>query len=167
MKIVNKYETYKQNYGEMTENKSPSLTNKTRAAQTEIKNIVEQYGMEGLVAKWEASEPFYADMTEAVTVENALELRQMANDYFENLPARARKVFGDNPDLFYEKYKQGDFDGFIKTGVLTEEMADYYTSKLRKRENNGQVEKNNQNTTNNTEASTSINKIDTATSGNS
>lgn len=149
MKMIDKYSTYTSHYGGMSENKEESLTNKTRAQQTEVKNIVQMYGMDDLINKWNASEPFYADMTEAVTVNNALELRQKANEYFENLPARARKIFGDNPDLFYEKYSRGDFEGFVENGIMTDEMVDYYTKKIKETKGYYNYEQSNKEVSNN------------------
>lgn len=134
MKMVDKYSLYNQDEERISRLKKNDLvTNQDRAAQTEVKQIVNTYGMDSLTTKWEAAEPFYCDMQEAVTLENALKLKEEANEYFANMPARARKVFGDNPDIFYQKFMQGEFEDFIKTGALNEELELHYISKLNRR----------------------------------
>lgn len=160
MQIIDKYKIYTNEYSEPTENNEESATNKTRAQEIEIKNIVQMYGMESLIAKWQASEPFYTDMRDVVTTQNALELRQAANEYFENLPARARKIFGDNPDIFYEKFRNGEFEGFIENGILTEELQDHYGRIIQQqRRNYGKVQENISNTGTNSEVNTTITEI--------
>lgn len=121
VKLVNKYEQYKQHEG--TYQKGESKTDKSQAQDTEIYNCIEKYGIQSLMRQSQAKEPMYLDNTQNMTLDEAVRTRYQMDEYFKQMPARARKVFGDNPDVFYEKYKRGEYDNFLETGALTQEQV--------------------------------------------
>lgn len=157
IKLKNKYACYRKRDDEGTFFKEESKTDRSQAEDSQIKSCIEKYGMAGLLAQAKAKEPIYCDMTKAVTIENALSIRKEVNDYFANMPAKARKQFGDNPELFYEKYKRGEFKDFIEVGAMTDELADYYTKELRKQ---GAINEKERNVNNYNTSNTNVNKID-------
>lgn len=115
------YETIGRKNG--TYHYEPSKTDKTQAADAEIYKCIEKYGVQSLMRQTIAKEQLYLDNTNAqMTLADAMRQREQMEEYFANLPARARKVFGDNPDTFIERYKAGKFDKFLATGTFTEEQ---------------------------------------------
>lgn len=123
IKLINKYENYTTKLG-TKQNNTISKCCKEDAEDTDIYKCIEKYGMGQIVKQTQAMEPMYLDMTEMPkTIAESVALQNKCEEYFNNLPARVRKVFEDNKDVFYQKYIKGDYADFITTGVLTNEMV--------------------------------------------
>ena len=122
IKLKTKYDEYKQRIG--TKNQGISKCNKEDAEDTNIYKCIEKYGMGMILQQTQAMEPMYLDMTTMPkTIAEAVEMQNQCEEYFNSMPARARKVFNDNKDVFYQKYIKGEFADFITTGALTDEMV--------------------------------------------
>lgn len=101
-----------------------SMTNQSQTAETDIYACLNKYGITSLVNQTKAKEFLYLDNTNAnMTLDEAVRMRSQLNEYFSQQPARVRKVFGDNVDVFIEKYKAKQFDEFLQTGVLNDELV--------------------------------------------
>ncbi len=121
MELVNKYENYKQRKG--TENVGISKCHKEDAEEVNIYNCIEKYGMGQILNQTMAQQPLYLDNTNTPkTIQEAVEMQKQCEEYFLQLPARVRKVFDDNKDIFYQKYIKGEYADFLTTGVVTEDM---------------------------------------------
>ncbi len=121
-KLKTKYDEYKTRLG--TKNVGESKCCKEDAEDTDIYKCIEKYGMGQIVKQTQAMEPMYLDMTAMPkTIDEAVALQNECEEYFNSMPARARKIFNDNKDIFYQKYIKGDFADFITTGALTEDMV--------------------------------------------
>ena len=104
-----------------------SATDKSQAESTDIYKCIEKYGIDALARKTMAEEYMFLDNTDPwinMDMKTAINQKKQMKDYFEKLPARARKVFGDNLEVFTEKYRNGDFNDFAKTGVLNQEQIE-------------------------------------------
>lgn len=131
--FVNKYENYKERKG--TVNKQESVCDKSKAVDVDIYACIEKYGITSLARQTQANEYLYEDITnKPKDLHEALEMRKRLNEYFENQPARVRKQFGDNADIFIEKFQRGDFNDMIKTGVLSNELANRYLEEMKTNE---------------------------------
>lgn len=106
--------------------KGNSKTRADQAEDTDIYRVLEKYTNSGIVPKLKNVEPMYIDTTLIPnSLQETLQLRQNMEDYFKNMTAQSRKRFGDNFEEFYEDYKNGNWDRFKDTGVLTEaQMAE-------------------------------------------
>ncbi len=122
MKFVNKYENYKQREG--TINEEISLCKKDEAQEVDIYKCLEKYGMGQLINQTMAMQPIYIDNTNMPkTLQESVQMQKDFDEYFKNLPARVRKVFDDNKDVFYQKYMRGDYTDYLTTGVMTQDMV--------------------------------------------
>lgn len=120
VKLVNKYDTYIQKEG--IYGIGESMTDKSQAEESDIYKCIEKYGIATMMRQSMAKEPLYLDNTTKMDLADAVRMRETMDEYFAQLPARVRKTFGDNSEIFYQKYKAGDFNDFLNTGVLTEEQ---------------------------------------------
>ena len=125
MKITlkTKYDQYGAKEGVWQEGES--MTDTSQAEDSEIYSCIEKYGIQSLMRQSKANEEYlnYRDNREDMTLDEAVRYKEEMGEYFKQMPARARKVFGDNPDIFYEKYKRGEFDQLMETGAMTPEQA--------------------------------------------
>lgn len=116
MKVLRKkFECYRPTKG--TYEKGESLTNQSSAEETDIYRCIAKYGATQLINKTMASEFLYLDNTNRnLTLDEAIRQREQLTDYFLNqMPARARKIFGDSPEQFVEKFKAGELDNSTDT----------------------------------------------------
>jgi len=105
---------------EGTKIKGESMTNQSALEDTEIYTIIEKYAC-GIIPKTKNEQPMYIDTTVFPTsVNEALEIRGQMEEYFEQMPALARKRFGDNFNSFYEDYRAGNYKKFLEVGALTQ-----------------------------------------------
>lgn len=133
-KIRNKFEDYKATKGKVFT--KPSLTDESQAAEADIYHCLEKYGMQTLINQTMAKEPLYLDLTnKPKDLAEAVRLRNEMDEYFKELPAKARKVFGDSTEVFYQKYKNGEFNQFAQTGVFTNEQIEALTSQYQTEQN--------------------------------
>lgn len=145
MELVNKYENYKQRKG--TKNVGISKCCKEDAEEVNIYKCIEKYGMGQILNQTMAQHPLYLDNTNTPkTIQEAVEMQKQCEEYFLQLPARVRKVFDDNKDVFYQKYIKGEYADFLTTGVVTEDMINELTINKGDFENeNAQMDKNSAN----------------------
>lgn len=121
-KLKKKFDEMKTRKGTVA--KGDSLTDVSQQEECDIYACLKKYGITTLVNKTMAEDYLYTDNTNRfMTLDDAVRARKEMEDYFKQQPARVRKVFGDNPDVFIEKYNAGQFDDFLKTGVLSQEMV--------------------------------------------
>lgn len=122
IKLKNKYAEYKEREG--TKTVGDSMTDQSQQEECDIYSCLKKYGITTLVNKTQAQEFMYLDNTNRnLTLDEAVRQRNQMNEYFKQQPARVRKIFGDNVDNFIEKYKAGQFDEMLQTGILNEEMV--------------------------------------------
>ena len=157
IKIKNKFEEMKPRKG--TVQKGESMTDQSQAADADIYECLKKYGISTLVNKTQATEFLYLDNTNRnMTLDEAVRMRKDMEEYFKQQPARVRKTFGDSVDMFIEKYKNHEFDEFLSTGVLNDELV----AKLTEKETTTN-EKLEENTTSVESVPTDINKGNTGT----
>lgn len=122
-KLKNKFQEYKTREG--TKALGESMTDQSQREECDIYTCLKKYGISTLVNKTKATEFLYLDNTNRnMTLDEAVRVRKDMEEYFKQQPARVRKVFGDNVDIFIEKYKQGEFTDFLTTGVLNDELVE-------------------------------------------
>lgn len=122
-KLKNKFNEYKTREG--TKALGESMTDQSQREECDIYTCLKKYGISTLVNKTKATEFLYLDNTNRnMSLDEAVRMRRDMEDYFKQQPARVRKQFNDNVDMFIEKYKKGDFTDFIATGVLNEELVE-------------------------------------------
>lgn len=135
-KLKNKFNEYKTREG--TKALGESMTDQSQREECDIYTCLKKYGISTLVNKTMASEFMYLDNTNRnMTLDEAVRVRKDMEEYFKQQPARVRKVFGDEVDMFIEKYKAGEFNEFLETGVLNEELVNQL-----KGDNNEQMAEN-------------------------
>lgn len=119
--LKKKFENYQPKQGTIHE--GVSKCQKSDAEETNIYKCIEKYGMGQILQQTQASQPMYLDnRLTPKTLDETLKLQEECYKYFEQMPARARKVFEDNKEIFYQKYIRGEFADFLTTGALDEEM---------------------------------------------
>ena len=132
VKLKNKWECYKETEG--TTNKmvdSADKANQERLEETDIKIMIEKYGILPFELLNQAKENLYLDFRgENMTINERLKLKEQVDDYFEQLPANVRKNYDDDKQLFYEQIVTGEFEQLIKDNVFTQEQADNYASTI-------------------------------------
>lgn len=105
--------------------KEKSITDASQAIDVDVYACIEKYGIDSLSRQYKAKEQMFLDVSRTfnLTVDEAVEQQNQMMEYFDTMPARARKIFGDNPDIFIQKYRKGDFNDFIETGALGEDQV--------------------------------------------
>lgn len=153
-KLKNKFKEYKTREG--TKALGESMTDQSQREECDIYTCLKKYGITTLVNKTQATEFLYLDNTNRdMTLDEAVRMRKDLEEYFKQQPARVRKVFGDNVNIFIEKYQKGDFNDFLTTGVLNDELVNQL-----KGGNNDKMEEN---TTGTESVPTDSDKRDTGT----
>lgn len=108
----------------------PSLTDQSQAEDVDIYQCLKKYGITTLVNKTQATELLYGNYKDPnFTLDEAVRARNELEEYFIQQPARVRKMFGDNVDMFIEKYKMGQFDEMLEAGIVNEEIIKAYQEK--------------------------------------
>lgn len=132
VKLKNKWECYKETEG--TTNKmidSADKANQERLEETDIKIMIEKYGILPFELLNQAKENLYLDFRgDSMTLNEKLKLKEQVDDYFEQLPANVRKNYNDNKQLFYEQIITGEFEQLIKDNVFTQEQAENYKNTI-------------------------------------
>lgn len=126
-----KFKTYYDVIGEKegTTFTDESLTNQDSEKETNINCMLQKYGMSELVRRTTAKEELaqYVDLSnvaEIKTLDEVIKMRNQMTEYYKQLPSFLRKKFGDNEDIFIEKFEKGEFDDFINGEIITKEIAD-------------------------------------------
>lgn len=134
VKLKRKFECFKEKEG--TTNKmidDEDKANQSRAEETDIKLMFEKYGIMTYAMLDKAKENLYLDMRgENLTLNERLKQKQEIDEYFETLPAKVRKNYKDNKQLFYEQIMSGDYSQLIEDNILTQEQAKNYSTIINK-----------------------------------
>lgn len=127
-KLLKKYDLYKEKEGTRHQMIDESdKANQARAEETDIRLMIQKYGIMPFEMMNQAKENLYLDMRgESMTINEKLKMKQQVDDYFNQLPANVRKNYADNKELFYEQIITGEFEQLIKDNVFTEQQANNY-----------------------------------------
>lgn len=111
--------------------------NQERALECDIKAVIEKYGIMPIELLNRAKEPLFIDNLDIEgNLNEKIQERNKIDDYFDTLPAKVRKEFQDNKNVFYSSIITGQYDKLIDNGVLernqTEELELKRTEKSRK-----------------------------------
>lgn len=128
MKFKTRFTTVGEKEG--TKFTEPSLTDQSQSEDVDIYQCLKKYGITTLVNKTQATELLYGDYKDPnFTLDEAVRARNELEEYFVQQPARVRKMFGDNVDMFIEKYKMGQFNEMLEAGIVNEEIIKAYQEK--------------------------------------
>lgn len=125
VKLKNKYECYCETEG--TYNKmidEADKANQERAEECDLRIMIEKYGIMPFELLNQAKENLYLDMRgESMTINEKLKMKEQVDDYFEQLPAKIRKNYKDNKNLFYEQIITGEFEQMLSDGIFNEQQV--------------------------------------------
>lgn len=76
---------------------SEMITKQSSKNECDIHNILKQYQKTGMIAHIASREPYYADLPNAMDYQEAIELVRTAQESFEDLPAKVRERFDNDP----------------------------------------------------------------------
>lgn len=97
--------------------------NQTRADETDIKLVIEKYGILPLEMLNKASENLYLNnLGENMTLNERLKEKEKIDTYFQSLPAAVRKQFNDNPEILYQSIMTGEYDKLLNNNILSEDQ---------------------------------------------
>lgn len=121
---------------EGTIHEKETKTNLDSEEDTNINRLIEKYGVEALALKTKPDEELYIDTTlyEGMTLNDIIQEKQRIKEYYEQLPSKVRKTFGDNYDNFFEKLRKGDLDEFINNGILSEDTKNAILETIQNKE---------------------------------
>lgn len=108
-------------------------------ADTDIYALIDKYGIKSLMAQNRPEHELYIDTSvipRNMTLQDALKMKKDFDEYFKQMPATVRKVFGDNADNMYLRYKQGEFDELIKHGILSKEQIEIQKQAIKEERRN-------------------------------
>ena len=132
--LRNKYDNYKPREG--TIQKNTEGADQSRAADTDLKIMIQKYGIMPFELLNKAKEPLYLNnLGESMTINEKLKMREEIDLYYENLPANARKAFNDSKENFYQSIMSGQFDKMIEYGIFEKQNADIYKEQLNTTQN--------------------------------
>lgn len=75
----------------------PSLTKQAERDETDINVIMKKYEKTGVLESWNSRPGRYADVSSVYEYMDALNIVQMAEESFANLPAEVRDACGNDP----------------------------------------------------------------------
>lgn len=130
--LKNKFENYKPREGTIQQYQDESdRADQTRAEECNIKKMIEKYGVMPFEMLNKASEQLYLNnLGESMTLTEKVKMREQIDDYFNNLPAKARKEFKDDKEVFYNSIITGQFDKMIEYGIFDEQQKELYSNQL-------------------------------------
>ena len=108
-----------------TDETGETCTDISQREDTDIYALINKYGINSLIDKGRPENELFIDTTiipRNMTLAEANKLKSDFNEYFAKAPAKFRKLFKDNPDEFYNAYRQGEYDKLLSSGALTEEQ---------------------------------------------
>lgn len=110
----------------------PSKTDLTQQQDSDIYAMFEKYGVNGVVPQQKAGTLMFVDtindpLMQKMTLQETLLMENEIEEYYASLPAKVRKVFGDNKREFLHKYKNKEFDEFLQYGILSKEQINILT----------------------------------------
>ena len=96
----------------------PSLTQQQFAEETEIRTIVERFGLTGQLPE-NVTVPQFGDFTEVTDFHSAMNAVREANEAFLQFPAKVRERFNHDPQRLLEFVSDGsNRDEAIKLGFI-------------------------------------------------
>ena len=99
-------------------NVGPSLTKQAMADECDINKVLEKYQKTGVLPIVEKP-ALYGDYSNAVSYQEALNLASHAADQFNNLSAKVRNKFENDPAKFLEFCgNESNHDEMVKLGLL-------------------------------------------------
>lgn len=112
----------------------PSKTDLTQQQDSDIYAMFEKYGVNGVIPQTKAGNYMFIDTIhdptmQKMTLQETLMLENEIENYYASLPAKVRKVFGDNKKEFLHKYKNREFDDFLNYGILSREQINILNEK--------------------------------------
>lgn len=119
----------------ITNETGDTKTDQSKGDLTNIYALINKYGVEALIDKGKPEHELFIDTTiipRKMTLAEANNLKKQFDEYFKNAPAIFRKTFKDNPDEFYNAYRQGEYDTLIRSGALTNEQINLQKEALKK-----------------------------------
>ena len=116
----------------------------TRADETEIKKMIEKYGILPLQSMLNAKEPIFLNCFTGETTEetyNRIEDIKRTEEYFNNLPANVRKQYGDDYRNLWEDLQNNKFQKAQNLGIMeNEQVESYLQTQLAQAKNNNKIE---------------------------
>lgn len=111
-----------------------SKTDLTQQQDSDIYAMFEKYGVNGVIPQTKAGNYMFIDtindpLMQKMTLQETLLMENEIEEYYASLPAKVRKVFGDNKREFLHKYKNKEFDNFLNYGILSQEQVNMLTEK--------------------------------------
>lgn len=97
---------------------SPSLTEQSHAASSDIHTIMRKYEKTGVLEHTSLKSGEYMNLPDAPDFHNAMNIIATANSLFESVPAQIRKKFGNDPEA-YLTYMQdnNNYDAIKQMGL--------------------------------------------------
>lgn len=100
-----------------TVNEQESMTQQADAQDADINVIMARYGITGQLPAV-VEEGIYGDFTNVTSYGDALNKVRAADEAFQNLPAKIRDKFGNDPGKFVEfATDEKNFDEMVKLGL--------------------------------------------------
>lgn len=126
-----------------TKNSEESLTNQSLEESLNIKTMLNKFGC---IPQQREIEPLYGiDLSETLDIQERYEMRARTKEYFETLPAKTRKEFNDNCDLFIENLKESTYDDFYKDKLyklgIIKNVNDIKTERVKQNEETQRIRK--------------------------
>lgn len=109
-----------------------SKTDLTQQQDSDIYAMFEKYGVNGVIPQTKAGNYMFIDtindpLMQKMTLQETLLMENEIEEYYASLPAKVRKVFGDNKREFLHRYKNKEFDNFLEYGILSQEQVNILT----------------------------------------
>lgn len=95
-----------------------SMTKQEFKDECNVNNIVAKHKATGLLTHLNAGTPQFGDFSEVHDFMSAQNALISATDAFNSLPAKARKEFDNDPHLFLEFVKKGDYKEMERLGLI-------------------------------------------------
>lgn len=123
-----KSEIYKEKEGTYNYMKDEGdKANQSRAEECDIRTMLIKYGCTPDQFRNMATEQLYLNnLGEELSLNEKLKQKEQADEYFETLPAKVRKQFNDNKELFYTGLIKGQYDKYLETGVIDAIQVEAY-----------------------------------------
>lgn len=83
-------------------NDEPSLTRQEFSDECDINVIMAQYEKTGVISHVSQREPMYLDLTSMPDLRGAMEIMEAAETAFMSLPAKVRREFDNDPQMFVD-----------------------------------------------------------------
>lgn len=75
----------------------PGLTKQSMRDEVDINKIVARFAKTGMLSSFNGGEPFYGDVSDILSYQDALNVVVRARELFDGLPAELRERFANDP----------------------------------------------------------------------